>query len=75
MDEAHFGSKALDSAAQHRPAELFRMATLRLGMWSRERLDLTPQRIKNIDQLQTILKKVKEIEQTSDGIHKKEVTA
>lgn len=48
---------------QHSPVELFRMATLGLGMWSRERLDLTPQRIKNIDQLQKILGKAKDIEQ------------
>ncbi len=59
---------------QHSPAELFRMATLGLGMWSRERLDLTPQRIDNIDQLQAILNKAKEIEQASDGVHK-EATA
>jgi heterodisulfide reductase subunit C len=47
---------------QHTPVELFRMATLGLGMWSRERLDLTPQRIKNIDQLKAILNKAKELE-------------
>ncbi len=45
------------------------MATLGLGMWSRERLDLTPQRIKNIDQLKAILKKAKEI-RGGDGMNK-----
>ncbi|MDX1413628.1 MAG: 4Fe-4S dicluster domain-containing protein [Candidatus Promineifilaceae bacterium] len=47
---------------QHSPVELFRMATMGLGMLSRERLDLTPDKIKNIDQLQAILNKAKEIE-------------
>jgi heterodisulfide reductase subunit C/quinone-modifying oxidoreductase subunit QmoC len=47
---------------QHSPVELFRMATMGMGMLSRERLDLTPHRIKNIDQLQAVLKKAKEIE-------------
>ena len=52
---------------QHTPLELFRMATLGLGMWSRERLDLTPQRIKNIDQLKLILGKAKDIETAAES--------
>jgi len=59
---------------QHSPVELFRMATMGLGMWSRERLDLTPQRIKNIDQLKLILQKAKDIE-TASEIGQSEVMA
>jgi len=59
---------------QHSPVELFRMATMGLGMLSRDRLDLTPQRIDNVDQLQAILKKAKEIEATPE-LDRREVTA
>ena len=50
---------------QHSPVELYRMATMGLGMLSRERLDLTPHRIENIDQLQAVLNKAKEIEEVA----------
>jgi hypothetical protein len=35
------------------------------GMLSRERLDLTPHRIENLDQLQAILVRAKEIEEVT----------
>ena len=50
---------------QHSPRDLMRMASMGWGMLSRQRIDLSPQRIQNIDQLQKILKKAKEIEEVS----------
>jgi heterodisulfide reductase subunit C len=50
---------------QHSPMELVRMAGMGWGMLSRERLDLTPHRIENLDQLQAILARAKEIEEVT----------
>jgi heterodisulfide reductase subunit C len=50
---------------QHSPMELVRMAGMGWGMLSRERLDLTPHRIENLDQLQAILTRAKEIEEVT----------
>lgn len=47
---------------RHHPLDAMKMAsTLGLGMFRKGRMDLTPQRIKNIDQLKTILAKAKEL--------------
>lgn len=48
---------------QHSPPDMVRMASMGWGMLSRQRLDLSPQRIKNIDQLQKILARAKELEE------------
>jgi heterodisulfide reductase subunit C/quinone-modifying oxidoreductase subunit QmoC len=48
---------------QHSPRDLMRMASMGWGMLSRSRIDLTPERIKNLDQLQKILARAKEIEE------------
>jgi heterodisulfide reductase subunit C/quinone-modifying oxidoreductase subunit QmoC len=45
----------------HHPLDVMKMAQLGLGMWRRGRVDFTPNRIRNIDQLKAILKKAKEI--------------
>lgn len=45
----------------HHPLDMVKMAPMALGMWRRGRMDLTPTRIKNIDQLKAILAKAKEI--------------
>jgi heterodisulfide reductase subunit C len=50
---------------QHGPRDLMRMASMGWGMLSRQRIDLTPQRIENLDQLQSILARAKEIEEAT----------
>ena len=47
---------------KHFPLRLPAMAPMGLGMLSKKRMDFKPTKIKNIDQLQTILKKAKELE-------------
>lgn len=50
---------------QHNPRDLMRMASMGWGMLSRQRIDLTPHRIQNIEQLQMILARAKEIEEVT----------
>jgi heterodisulfide reductase subunit C len=50
---------------QHSPRDLMRMASMGWGMLSRDRIDLSPQKIKNVDQLQKILARAKEIEEVT----------
>ena len=45
----------------HHPLDMVKMAPMALGMLRRGRMDLTPNRIKGIDQLRAILDKAKEI--------------
>lgn len=45
----------------HHPLDMVKMAPMALGMLRRGRMDLTPTRIKGIDQLKAILAKAKEI--------------
>ena len=47
---------------KHFPLRLPAMAPMGLGMLSKKRMDFKPTKIKNINQLQTILKKAKELE-------------
>lgn len=47
---------------QHSPRDLMRMASMGWGMLSRDRIDLSPQKIDGIDQLKKILARAKEIE-------------
>ena len=47
---------------KHFPLRLTSMAPMGMGMLSRKRMSLTPKRIKNIQQLKTILKRAKELE-------------
>lgn len=47
---------------KHHPTMLFKSAQMGWGMLSRERLDLSPHRIEGVRQLQTILKRAKELE-------------
>lgn len=46
---------------RHNPLGAVKMAPMGLGMLRRGRMDLTPNRIKQIDQLKAILKKAKEL--------------
>lgn len=46
---------------RHRPLDAIKMAPLGWGMWKRGRMDLTPNRIKGIDQLKAILDKAKSL--------------
>jgi len=48
---------------RHQPLQLLGKAQMGLGMLSKDRLELTPTKIKNIGQLQTILQRAKEIEE------------
>ena len=50
---------------QHSPRDLMRMASMGWGMLSRDRIDLSPQKIENIDQLQKVLARAKEIEEVT----------
>ncbi len=50
---------------QHSPRDLMRMASMGWGMLSRDRIDLSPHKIENIDQLQKILARAKEIEEVT----------
>ncbi len=47
---------------RHQPLHLVGKASFGLGMLTKGRLDLTPHRIENVDQLQAILKRAKELE-------------
>lgn len=47
---------------RHYPLRLPNMAPMGLGMLSKKRMDLTPHRIKDIEQLKTILARAKELE-------------
>lgn len=47
---------------RHQPLSVVNRASMGLGMLSKGRLDLTPHRIENIDQLQAILKKARELD-------------
>lgn len=50
---------------KHFPLRLPGMAPMGLGMLSKRRMDMTPTRIKNIDQLKAILNRAKELEATA----------
>jgi heterodisulfide reductase subunit C len=47
---------------RYRPLQAMKMAPMGLGMWRKGRMDLTPNRIKNLKQFKAILKKAREIE-------------
>ncbi len=49
---------------RHRPLKLASMIPIGLGMLARGRMDLTPQRIEGLEQLQAILARAKELEVT-----------
>jgi heterodisulfide reductase subunit C len=46
---------------KHHPLDMLKMAPIGLGMFRRKRMDLAPRRIKNINQLQRILNKAKQL--------------
>jgi heterodisulfide reductase subunit C/quinone-modifying oxidoreductase subunit QmoC len=48
----------------HHPLDMHKMAPMALDMLRRGRIDLTPNRIKQIDQLKAILAKAKELGDT-----------
>jgi quinone-modifying oxidoreductase subunit QmoC len=48
---------------RHSPLSIVKTATMGLGMLTRDRLDFSPQKIKNLDQLQSILHRAEEIEE------------
>jgi heterodisulfide reductase subunit C/quinone-modifying oxidoreductase subunit QmoC len=50
---------------RHSPMRLVGSASFGLGMLSKGRLDLTPTRIENMDQLKAILGRAKELEATA----------
>lgn len=50
---------------KHFPLRLPGMAPMGLGMLSKKRMNLTPNKIEGIDQLKTILARAKELEMTS----------
>jgi heterodisulfide reductase subunit C len=50
---------------KHFPMRLPSMAPMGLGMLSKRRMDMTPKRIQNIDQLKAILTRAKELEAAS----------
>ncbi len=45
----------------HHPLDMVKMAPMGLGMWRKGRMDLTPKRIKNLNQLKAILEKAKQL--------------
>lgn len=47
---------------RHHPRQLVGMAQMGLGMLGRGRIDLTPHRIDNLDQLHAILRRARELE-------------
>jgi heterodisulfide reductase subunit C len=47
---------------RHQPLKLVRGAAMGMGMFTKDRLDLTPQRIEGVDQLNAILDRAKELE-------------
>ncbi len=46
---------------RHHPLDMMKMAPIGLGMWRKGRMDLTPKRIKNIEQLKDILNKARQL--------------
>lgn len=50
---------------RHNPLDLVRRASLGLGMFTKQRLDLTPHRIEGTEQLQAILARAKKVEATA----------
>lgn len=46
---------------KHHPLDAFNLAPLGWGMWKRGRMDLTPRRIKNMEQLKAILAKAEQL--------------
>jgi heterodisulfide reductase subunit C len=46
----------------HHPLDMPKMAPMAMGLFSKKRMNITPTRIKNVDQLKKILKKAKELE-------------
>lgn len=45
----------------HHPLDMVKMAPMGLGMWRKGRMDLTPKKIKNLNQLKAILEKAKQL--------------
>jgi len=45
----------------HHPLDVVKMAPMGLGMWRKGRMDLTPKKIKSIQQLRAILEKAREL--------------
>lgn len=52
---------------RHFPLRLPSMAPMGLGMLAKERMTMSPKRIKNIQQLKAILKRAKEVESDANG--------
>jgi heterodisulfide reductase subunit C len=52
---------------RYHPLDAVRKAGLGWGMWQKGRMDLTPTRIKDIDQLKAIMAKARELEGEFDG--------
>jgi len=52
---------------KHFPLRLPGMAPMGMGLLSKQRMNITPTRVKGIKQLQTILKRAKEIEGENHG--------
>jgi heterodisulfide reductase subunit C len=50
---------------RHSPLKLVSKASMGLGMLTRDRLDFTPQKIDNLEQLQAVLNRAKEIEEAT----------
>jgi heterodisulfide reductase subunit C len=48
---------------RHSPLSIVKTASMGLGMLTRDRLDFTPSKIKNLDQLQAVLNRADEIEE------------
>ena len=48
---------------RHSPLSIRKTASIGLGMFTRDRLDFSPQKIKNLDQLQAVLNRAAEIEE------------
>lgn len=48
---------------RHHPLDIFKVAPMGLGMLSRGRMDLTPHRIRHIDELRAVLERAKELDQ------------
>ena len=48
---------------RHSPLSIVKTATMGLGMLTRDRLDFTPQKIDNLEQLQAVLNRAEEIEE------------
>jgi heterodisulfide reductase subunit C len=50
---------------RHSPLDILSKASMGLGMLTRDRLEFTPQKIENLDQLQAILKRAEQIEEAT----------